>query len=489
MRRLLLPLALLVVAVAATVLAERADVDDAPDVDESAVDRSAGSPVLSGTRIPEWLRQPESDMLLSEAVLETTKVLAAFGVPETMCVSVRRDGTVIPGHQETVRHTPSVLQRIATAAVAVDELQPVDPFTTDAVIDAVPNVTDGILTGDLWIIGRGDPTLSTSDYIDRFGDDRARTDVAELASRIAARLGELGITEIDGSIVADDSRYITQYDYRNDPLRDGGTVWDADDNASNTVGPMAALLFDDGFNGWPVDTVDQAANSRAPDPALRAAQVLTALLEVQGIAVSGSARNGDAPDGRTPAGSITSPSRDEIIARAMIDGTTAEMLFREIGVRLGGEGQRESAFFGVLSTLDSLGVDVGVPADGSGLSDANLMTCEALVTLLEHPDVGSTLRAALPLIGETELAECMPVGAEEMRVIASAEENVVAAAGHFTAENGDMVTFSMIANHPDLGELLASPCNELTGTLLDAIAQHPYGPDLSSLLPAPAAAG
>jgi D-alanyl-D-alanine carboxypeptidase/D-alanyl-D-alanine-endopeptidase (penicillin-binding protein 4) len=486
MRRLLLPLALLVVAVAATVLAGRAD-DGGEPGDDATIGAVAGSPVLSGTRIPEWLRQPESDMLLSAAVLETTTVLP-FGLPETMCVSVRRDGTVIPGHQEAVRHTPGGLQRILTAAAAVDVFLPGEPFTTEVVMDAEPAIADGVLTGDIWIIGRGDPTLSTSTYIDRFDDDRARTDVAELAAAVASQLQGMGVTRIDGSVVGDDSRYVTQYDYRSDPLPGGGTVWDADDNAANTVGPMAALLIDDGFDSWPIE-VDQAANTRSSDPALEAARRFTQLLTLEGVAVSGAARNGDAPDGRTTVASVPSPSRDEIIARALIDGTTAEMLFREIGVRLGAEGQRALAFFGVASTLDSLGVEAGVPADGSGLSDADAATCDTVVELLEHPDVGTTLRDALPLVGSSTLAECAPVGAEEMRVVVSTEEDVVAVAGHFTADNGDMITFAMIANQADLAEALETPCNPLTGTLLDAIAGHPYGPDLSQLLPEPAVTG
>ena len=484
MRRLLLPIGLLVVAVAATVLAERAD-DDEAGADEAST-MTVGSPVLSGTRIPEWLRQPESDMLLSAEVLETTKVLEAFGVPETMCVSVRRDGTVIPGHQGDVPHTPEGVQRILTVAAALDVFPPGELFTTEVVMDATPSIADGVLTGDIWIIGRGDPTLSTSTYIDRFGDERARTDIAELATAVADQLREMGITQIAGSVVADDSRYVTQFDYRNDPLQAGGTVWDADDNATNTVGPMAALLLDDGFEGFPPD-LDQAANDRAPDPALRAAQVFTVLLEQEDIDVSGTARNDDAPDDRSTIASVQSPTRDDIIARALIDGTTAEMLFREIGVRVGGaEGQRFFASVSVATTLESLGVAPGKPWDGSGISDANEATCETVVSLLEHPEVGPPLRDALPLITDTELAECAPAGAEEMRVLSSAVEDVVAMAGNFTADNGDMITFAMIANHPDLAGALDGSCNPLTGTLLDAVAGHPYGPPLQELLPEPA---
>jgi D-alanyl-D-alanine carboxypeptidase len=185
----------------------------------------------------------------------------------------------------------------------------------------------------------------------------------------------------------------------------------------------------------------------------------------------------------TSLASITSPPRDDIVTRALIDGTTSEMLFKELG-RVSFDPDRAGGSFAVLVALEALGLDLGVPVDGSGLSDANLTTCNTIISLIEHPEIGPRLQAALPDAPDTALAECAP--ATGMKLLTATEENTAAIAGVYSADNGDVITFTMIANSPDLAALLLAPCNPLSATLLDAVAGHPYGTDLTEILPLPA---
>ena len=182
MRRLLLPVSILMVAIVASVLAVRADnaADPTPrDADDSTPPRLDRA-ILSGTRIPEWLLRPETDAALGD---EARRVLTVLPYPpDSMCLSVNRDGNEVASESAVEPHVPGRLQRLVTTAVALEILPPDSVFTTDVVMQSGTPIVDGVLEGDIWIIGRGDPTLSTAAYIDRFGDGRARTDISELAA-------------------------------------------------------------------------------------------------------------------------------------------------------------------------------------------------------------------------------------------------------------------------------------------------------------------
>ena len=68
---------------------------------------------------------------------------------------------------------------------------------------------EGVLLGDLYLIGGADPVLSTGAFVDRFGDDRASTDLLELVQRTIDALAADGITAIGGDIVGVDRKYAT----------------------------------------------------------------------------------------------------------------------------------------------------------------------------------------------------------------------------------------------------------------------------------------
>ena len=65
--------------------------------------------------------------------------------------------------------------------------------------------------------------------------------------------------------------------------------------------------------------------------------------------------------------------------------------------------------------------------------------------------------------------------------------DVTALAGVTVADNGDVVTFAMIANGEDVGTALGT-CNVLQTTLIAAVVGHPYGPALEDLSPQEATA-
>ena len=491
MRRLFAPLVILAVTITAGVLTQQADdAADPGDPPATAVADSLGTPVLSVRRAPEWLRRPTTDGQLAAAA---RLVLDGAGVPDATCLSVLRDGEVIADHLSGVGLVPAGLQRLVIIA-ALDGLGADSVFTTEVVRSAEGAIEEGVLTGDIYLIGGGDPVLATADYTARFGDDRVSTSLEVLADQVAAELRLQGIQQINGAVIADDSKYTPiEYDYEFD-----GT-WSPTDNDANIVGPLSALMVNDGYE-WDPDT---ESITRAANPAIEAASVFEDLLEDRGLEITDPALAGTQPDfaDQVSIAAIDSDPLTLIATRALIDGTTAEMLLKEIGVRAGaGAARRDAAFQGVLLNLIDAGLPLEqvFPADGSGLSLVNRVTCDLLVAILALDRADSLVDAVLPDIADSALSACSPDNAGQMRVMSAASGLTTALTGRYTAENGDIVTFALIANEdadpvsdpdtdPDLDEAPPSfePCNPLQRSLLEAITGHPYGPDLDVFAPLP----
>jgi len=105
-------------------------------------------------------------------------------------VSVRLadTGELMYSHMGDIRLHPASNMKILTAVAALEMLGPDYRFTTELLTDG--KIRDGTLDGNLYLKGKGDPTLMKED-LDRF----------------AERLLELGIRRIEGHLVGDDSWY------------------------------------------------------------------------------------------------------------------------------------------------------------------------------------------------------------------------------------------------------------------------------------------
>jgi D-alanyl-D-alanine carboxypeptidase/D-alanyl-D-alanine-endopeptidase (penicillin-binding protein 4) len=488
MRRYFLPVVVFVVVVAAAVLARSAnDAADPGDPPDAATADSLGTPLLNVRRAPEWLRQPATDNLLEGAVLSA---IANLGEADAHCLAVHRDGIEIATANETALLIPGELERLAVLA-ALDTLGS-RGYTTEVVRSTDGVVTDGELDGDLWLVGGADPTLATAAYIDRFDDGRAYTSFDLLAAEVIDALRAAGITEINGSVIGDESKY------EGVDRVYGEEWWSKDDIASNVVGPISALLLNNGFDEFPEEP-DPPANSRADNPAIHAAAELTRMIEAAGIPVGGSPQTGNQPAAtlREPVATIESPSLGDIAVRALLDGTTAEMVFREIAVRGGQEASQIHALLGVIRGLTDAGVIVEesdavipggglIPGDGSGLSNTNRLTCGVLINILDAAP-GSLAVDALPTATAGPLIACAPTGLESLHAFPTARDEMTGVAGRAVASNGDVLSFALMVNWaPDAETGTLTPraeCDGIIPALLDAIASHPAGPGLDQLSP------
>ena len=477
MRRLFLPLLTLAVMITAGVLADRANrAADAGDPDTTAAADSLGTPIVNVRRIPEWLRQPTSNQEFEEAL---QSVLSQPDVPVDRCLRVHRNGIEIAVENPDSALSPAELQRLVTVA-AVESLGRETVFATKVVHNEASPVDEGVLEGDIWLVGGADPVLSTSEYLARFDDDRAATSLDRLAAELAGELRRRGVSEIAGGVVGDEFRFSpSETDYV-------GTVWTETDNADNVVGPLSGLLVNDGFQ-WDRQT---STVTRSEDPARMAAGILTELLVRRGIAVTGEPTTGEQPASAEQIllASIESPPIEEIAQRALIDGTTAEMLFKEVGRVNGLSPASNDAAFGMLITLlqQGLPVEGSLPLDGSGLSSRGRVTCDLLMGIVEQSPAGGIVSSSLKSIRTSSLADCVPAGADNMRIISADRGHVTTLAGEMTADNGSLITFVLIANADAAGGADSlGPCNSIQQSLLEAIARYPdrYGPAPESIAP------
>ncbi|MEO0494626.1 MAG: D-alanyl-D-alanine carboxypeptidase [Actinomycetota bacterium] len=508
MRRLLLPILLLAIAIAGLVQTNRANEDADPGrATEVSGEAELATPLLSARRAPEWLRSPESDELLTDAI---SSVLATGTTPSTSCVLVERAGEQLAGSNLGVALPTAELHRLVTASV-IDAAGSGSGFRTEIAISTEAVITvdeeDGTaeLEGDIWIIGGGDPGLATRAYADRFDNARVFTDFDQLATDALAWLQERNIVSVQGRIIGDESKYApNERDYYGASVEtaDGDVdVWDRSGGETNEVGPLSALLLNDGFVGWPEDVIDPTLNERASNPSQSAAAFFDDILEFAGITVLRSAQDGVAPPiaERETLAVIDSPPLDDIIASSLVDATTAEMLLKEYGIRSGTSAEREAVIFALAVgngfNFAGLPFDITTTAylDGSGRSTLNATTCEMIHATVVDPDgVGN---AVIPRAADGPVARCAGSADDDLHVFAVAKGSTTGLTGWFDAPNGERLTFTMLADDPSRlvvaedapeGTEPVGPyefCNPLQAAMLDAITGHPYGPDLDDLAP------
>lgn len=513
MRRILVSIllaALLTTAVGSYVQARRTDASSDPGwiTETDPPDTVVATPMLSVRRTPGWVSAPVTRTRLLERL---SGVVEEPSAPPQTCLAVYRGAEPVVMEQADALMVPASLMKVVTAAVILEIAGPAATYTTKVLAraDALAAAADGVLAGDIYLVGGGDPVLSTLAYVRRFDAPIVHTDFTELAVEAAAALRAEGIVTVDGGIVADESRFPeAERDYSDQVLEPGASpIWKRSYVSGNQVGPLSALLLNDGYASFPpsADVTSRDQNVRAADPALHVAEVLDGLIEARGVGVSSDALKGIAPplsELRSLA-TVESPPMAEIVARMLrnSDNTTAEMLLKEIGRRLSGSARVE-AVQGVQDVLDRLlGVQTAgiVIADGSGLSIHNRLTCDLVAELLLQAGPDSPLVRGLAVVGESgTLRDCdaglaPAAGAADGSDPASRTvwaktgtlNDVSALAGATVARNGDVLTFALIANRDGL---FLSSCNDLQQGLIRAVSGHPYGPSSAdvALHPAPA---
>ncbi|HEU5128706.1 MAG TPA: D-alanyl-D-alanine carboxypeptidase/D-alanyl-D-alanine-endopeptidase [Glycomyces sp.] len=416
------------------------------------------------------------------------------------------------------RAVPASNAKLATAAAALELLGEDYTFTTEAVGAAPPE--DGVVAGDLYLRGTGDPTMLAEDY-----------------GALAAELADAGVTRIGGDLVADDTAFDDtrlgtewgwsdlQYLYASEVS--ALTVASGDDYNAGTV----RVFIDPGAGDGEaaevavvpasdhvaivndVDTVaaggetsvaidrDPHANeirvsgtiaadhggtyaTRAViDPTGLAASVFALALAEHGITVDGGVRTGEAApeDGEVLAGHHSMPLSELIVHfLKQSNSSHAEALFKALGYETTGEGTFASGKAAVYQGIEKYGVDTGPvrQVDGSGLSRHNLLTpamiAELLVGAKDAPWF-DTWYAALPvacasdpLVGGTLASRmCDTPAAGNVHGKTGSMTSVSALSGYVTDADGRELVFSVLIN-----DYLYSTVKDVEDRIAAAAAGH-----------------
>lgn len=463
MRRILMPLVLLAVALGSLFGSYYASDRLHENLGEVAADDTVppgvGTPLISTLRLRELLTPS-----LTEPDFFTTLDDLMATAPTAACLSITLDGRDPPFYESgaNTQVMPSEALILLTLATAHQVLGPEHTFTT-SVQSTVP-MDGGVVNGDIYLVGGGDPLLFTDQFLATLTDDRDRihTPIEELAQKLV----DDGLTLVTGAVVGDATRY--------DELRYVPS-WPESIIDSETIGTLLALQFDDGWVQFPVSESEQATDESdgageqeeanvylaAEDPPFYAAALFDDMLEARDVVIRRSPRSEAVPDDEDEdvyvmATLESAPLSDlypQILANRDIE--TIELLLKEIGLAAMGTGSTSAGFQAIEKTLNDAGIDVDqlqlLQFDGSGLDPANVATCPVFTSLLDSAEFGPWFHELLPTAGEAGPLGNRFAGVSDpgrITAFSGGSSSVTAIMGYIDIGLGQEVTFTFIANQP-----------------------------------------
>ncbi len=340
-------------------------------------------------------------------------------------------GTVLYSHNGDALFNPASNAKIVTTAAALKHLGPAHTFTTRVFCDSAPQT--GVIDGNLYLVGGGDPKLVTEDMW-----------------RLARQVSAKGVSVINGDLVADQSCFDDQtsppaFDQKNedsafrapvgclsvsfnavavdvgpgeqvgDPARvnlDPPGDYLVLDNRAVTVGAgkrrelSVSSIPETGHTrvlvrgSIPLNSRDRKVYKRIEHPAMNAAHAFKALLAQNGVQLKGRVRvgvllgrngNSDATGQEImQVAEHVSPPLWAIVAdiNKYSQNFMAESVLKGMGMDLSQniQGTSDSGRTMVAEFLSSIGINRGayVYKNGSGLYDANRFSARQLTGVLAH---------------------------------------------------------------------------------------------------------
>jgi len=404
-----------------------------------------------------------------------------------LVVQVAETGEVLYEHLGEKLYVPASNTKLVTGAVALDALGPGFRWETKFIADGP--ITDGVLEGDLWIVGEGDPWLTRSEV-----------------GAWPALLRQAGIRRIEGDVVGDDRAFQGpqwgQGWYWDEVYAGWGTGVSALQLSPNTIEarlvPAAALggparlelsapgpepklvtrvqtgapgsdprldfeLPPEGgtvrLTGW-IPAADTVELDLATDhPTLYLLRTLADEMREGGVEVGGTFRRaaeGDSPAAPGWSHTVVSDSLGAVLAETLkpSDNQMAETLLRTIGRKVTGDGTAAAGLSVVESTLAGWGIepDAMLLFDGSGLSRYNRIAPSAMARLLRamwrRPDYG-VFRDALPIAGVDGTLRRRLSGTpaeSNVRAKTGSVSEARALSGYLTDGSGETLVFSLFVN-------------------------------------------
>jgi len=390
------------------------------------------------------------------------------------CVSIAVDGVDIGSQAAALAVIPASNIKIVVAAVALDLLGAEHRYTTAVVASVAPE--NGVINGDLVLVGGGDPLLTSAWYPASNLERRPvfnETSLDLLADQVVAS----GVIEVRGSLLGDGTRYDDEY---------FAPGWGAG-VAGLDAGPYDALLVN--------DARVLGEEQRAADPSAGAAREFARLLRERGVVIGGEIGSGTAPAGSVKVTSVDSAPLTGVVEELLTnsDNNTAELIVKELGLEGAGRGTREAGLSVMAERLASWGVDLTgvVLADGSGLSLDNRATCTLLLEVLQRSGSDDTIGKGLAVAAEsgTLIDEFVESAASGRLLGKTGTLNnppfnedppaVKALSGYLPVDGGVDVQYALVLNGPTISD--QSEYRPVWDRLADVLVSYPSGPTPAEL--------
>jgi D-alanyl-D-alanine carboxypeptidase/D-alanyl-D-alanine-endopeptidase (penicillin-binding protein 4) len=415
-------------------------------------------------------------------------------------------GNSVAEYNPNMSLVPASTVKAVTTATALGVLG--HSFTYKTKLEYDGSISKGILNGNIYIKGTGDPTLGSDKMDNALGLDATMT-------KFSTAIRNQNIKEVNGLVIGDATEFTTAMPAANWQWNDIGNYYGAGASGLNIhenmyyltfqrskslgtipkitkVSPdMPYLVFINEVKMDQTGTGDQsyifgapysytryvrgtlpASNATftikgsIPDPAQYAAYRLIEQLEKEGITTKKMAKNifeyrregQDKRLGRRNLATITSPPLSQIIKRTNEKSVNlyAESMLKTMGKRRKGEGSTEKGVEAVYDFWQQRGLNMEgcFLEDGSGLSPRNAITSFQMAQIMrkaaKDKGIFDYLYPSLAVAGRTGTASYMFKGTKavgNIRLKSGSMRRVRAYTGYAKTKSGKLVSFSIIANN------------------------------------------
>lgn len=351
-------------------------------------------------------------------------------------------GDTLLSHNAGKLFMPASNQKILTGATALALLGPDFRFVTRFATNGT--VREGVLDGDLIVIGRGDPSFS----------DAMRGDWHAAFRAMADSLAAHGVRAIGGAIRRGGDAF---------PDDMYGYGWELDDLDESYAAGVDELFVNEGFERHVTRGPTGAGDSTVAevvikDPAAFFLGALRDALAERGIATGVVDARVPVPDTLLrPIFTLQSPPLRDVLARMLkpSQNQIAEILFKTVALERTEVGTADSGRRVVERQLRGWGADSAGFAvrDGSGMSRHDFVTPETIVRVLramqQHRDFAA-FYDGLPIAGvDGSIAGRMKGTSAERNVHAKTGtvDKVRTLSGYVTTADGRMLLFSFLCNN------------------------------------------
>jgi serine-type D-Ala-D-Ala carboxypeptidase/endopeptidase (penicillin-binding protein 4) len=391
------------------------------------------------------------------------------------------DEQVVFEHGADTVLLPASTQKMVVASSALIRLGAGYRFTTD-VRATGPVSPEGVLTGDIVLVGGGDPALATPVFGLHISPERPRTPLEALADQIAGA----GVRHVTGGVLGDASLlpdqpvgpgWLPRYFSGGDAVRSSGLTVDA-----------GRRLF-----------VERGAWRSEPsaDPAAEAAAALYSLLVERGVTFDGGVgRTGGPVDAPFALGTVTSPPLIDLLRYTVqrSDNHLADTIFRAVG-RIDGDGTWESADRASRLALEPLQLDWSgtILADGSGLSRSDRLSARFLALLdarMSRSSLSAEWRSLMAVSGESGTLRRRLAGTvAERRLLGKTGslKDVRTLSGTIVGPEGSRYHFAVLGN--GLTDISSGAVRHLQDEIVLALTEDLYGCIRIPIPPPPPAEG